>query len=123
MSVVEQAVVKKFSNVTQRIEAELDKVEAASNGGVDTNAASGCCGDGGSIVVVEKIREIIKEAIDDFREELFSESFKFKMEIFKEFMTLRDDMRTQMEQHSINSDLLDEINRLREENKQLKKLF
>ncbi len=36
-----------------------------------------------------ELREIVKDVIDDFRDELMSENFRFKAEMFKEFMQLQ----------------------------------
>lgn len=38
---------------------------------------------------VEQIKELIKDSIDDLRDDLMSESFRFKAELFKEFMGLK----------------------------------
>lgn len=101
---------KLTANITKRIDAEFESVERGESIklGADT---------------LEKFREIVRESIDEFREQLMSENFKFKSEIFKEFISLRDDMRAQIERHSVNGELVDEIHRLKEENKRLKKLF
>ena len=36
-----------------------------------------------------ELREIVKDEIDDFRDELMSENFRFKAEMLKEFMQMR----------------------------------
>lgn len=38
---------------------------------------------------VGQLREIIKDEIDDLRDELMSENFRFKAEMLKEFMQMR----------------------------------
>jgi hypothetical protein len=38
---------------------------------------------------IDQIREIIKDTVEDFKDELMSENFKFKAEMFKEFMNLK----------------------------------
>lgn len=38
---------------------------------------------------MDQIKEIVKDSIDDLRDELMNEHFKFKMEIFREFDALR----------------------------------
>lgn len=101
---------KLTANITKRIDSEFESVERRESTKLGTDT-------------LEKFREIVRESIDEFREQLMSENFKFKSEIFKEFMSLRDDMRAQIERHSVNGELVDEIHRLKEENKRLKKLF
>jgi len=40
-------------------------------------------------IPIDQIREIIKDTVEDFKDELMSENFKFKAEMFKEFMNLK----------------------------------
>jgi len=72
---------------------------------------------------VEQIKELIKDSIDDLRDDLMSESFRFKAELFKEFMILKNDIQTALKACSLNEALVNEVVRLRDENKRLKKLF
>lgn len=72
---------------------------------------------------VDQFREIIKDEIDEFKDELMSENFRFKAEMLKEFMQLRSDMKKYFELYSPNEALMNELAKLREENKRLKKLF
>jgi hypothetical protein len=74
-------------------------------------------------IQIRQLEDSIHDKIDDFRDELMSENFRFKAEMFKEFMSLRADIQKAMQACSINEALVDEIARLREENKRLKKLF
>ena len=109
---------KLTANITKRIDAEFDNLEKSESTTTTTPAAQMAV-----VETIEKVREVVKDVIDEFRDEMMSENFKFKSEIFKEFIMLRDDMRAQIERHSINGELIDEIYRLKEENKRLKKLF
>ena len=40
-------------------------------------------------IAASSVKNYIREAIDDFKDELMSENYKFKAEIFKEFISLR----------------------------------
>lgn len=72
---------------------------------------------------MRQLEDFVSDKIDDFKDELMSENFRFKAEIFKEFMLLRKEIQKSMAECSINDALVSEIARLREENKRLKKLF
>ena len=102
---------------------------------------------------IKQLEETLKDKIDDFRDELMSENFRFKAEMLKEFMDLKvpssqtclkldlspshsthsltfltsQSFQTQIQRSleacSLNDELLKEIVKLREENKRLKKLF
>lgn len=66
--------------------------------------------------------EKIEDRMEQHYEELMQHSLKCKMEMMKEIMALHE----QIKRNSVNEELVDEINRLREENKRLKennKLF
>jgi hypothetical protein len=54
---------------------------------------------------------------------MMSENFKFKAELIKEFISLKNEMHVAINSCSINQELLTEISKLKEENKRLKKLF
>ena len=61
--------------------------------------------------------------IEDQQDRMMSENYKFKCEMFREFMLLKQELNDSIKQHSINEALLSEVVRLKEENKRLKKLF
>ncbi len=61
--------------------------------------------------------------IEDQQDRMMSENYKFKCEMFKEFMLLKQELNDSIKQHLINEALLSEVVRLKEENKRLKKLF
>lgn len=42
-----------------------------------------------TLLPLDMIKEIVKDLIDDFRDDLMSECFKFKAEMFKEFIELK----------------------------------
>lgn len=66
--------------------------------------------------------EKIEDRIEHHYEELMQQNLKCKMEMMKEIMALHE----HIERSSVNAELVDEIMRLREENKRLKennKLF
>lgn len=117
MNGIHDSAKKLTANITKRIDAEFDNLEKSES--TTTTPATQMA----VVETIEKVREVVKDVIDEFRDEMMSENFKFKSEIFKEFMMLRDDMRAQIERHSVNGELIDEIYRLKEENKRLKKLF
>ena len=75
------------------------------------------------LVSLNKIKDFIKLTIEDHEEKMMNENFKFKCEMFKEFLSLKHEITASIQQHSINEILLAEIVKLKEENKRLKKLF
>ena len=72
--------------------------------------------------VDQKIQKVMWD-IEDNHDRMMSENYKFKLEMFKEFMSLKQEINDSIKQHSINEALLSEVIRLKEENKRLKKLF
>ena len=75
------------------------------------------------LVPLHEIKDFIRITIEDHEEKIMSENFKFKCEMFKEFMLLKQEMNASIQHHSINQSLLEEIAKLKEENRRLKKLF
>jgi hypothetical protein len=89
----------------------------------------------------EIIKEIVKDSIDELKDELMNENYKFKAEILKEFMLtqvslslslslslisisfFKQIIRDSFKESSVNESLIEEVRRLKEENKRLKKLF
>ena len=47
-----------------------------------------------AMISSEQIREIVQDSIEDFRDELMSENFRFKAEVLKEFMQLKVNLNT-----------------------------
>jgi hypothetical protein len=74
-------------------------------------------------VVEQNLKNTLKDVIDEFRDELMSENFKFKAELIKEFILLKDEINRIVKSCSINEELLSEIAKLKEENNRLKKMF
>ncbi|CAF1032951.1 unnamed protein product [Brachionus calyciflorus] len=72
---------------------------------------------------LEMVREIVNDAIYDLRYEMMSENFKFKAEMFRELLELRKFIEETFKAVSVNDALVSEIQRLKEENKRLKKLY
>ena len=80
--------------------------------------------DNNSLSVIEQnLKNSLKDVIDEFRDELMSENFKFKAELIKEFIILKDEINKMVKSCSINEELLSEIAKLKEENNRLKKMF
>jgi hypothetical protein len=54
-----------------------------------TNTSKNSAAMGASLLPLDLIKEVIKDQIEDLRDELMSENFKFKAEMIKEFMSLK----------------------------------
>ena len=92
---------------------------------------------------LQTVKEIVKDAVDELRDELMNENYKFKAEMLKEFMRtqvsvdknlslslsphfyylFKQQIHDSFKASSVNESLVEEIIRLKEENKRLKKLF
>lgn len=72
---------------------------------------------------LEMVREIVTDAVDNLKYEMMSENFKFKAEMIREFMEMRRCIEESFKAASVNDALVAEIQRLREENKRLKKTY
>ena len=68
-------------------------------------------------------RSQLADTIDELRDELMCENFKFKAEMIREFMAVKREMIAAIQASSLNEQLIAEVARLKEENHRLKKLF
>ncbi len=74
-------------------------------------------------VIEQNLKNTLKDVIDEFRDELMNENFKFKAEMIKEFIFLKDEINKIVKSCSINEELVSEVVKLKEENKRLKKMY
>ncbi|KAK2145367.1 hypothetical protein LSH36_683g03118 [Paralvinella palmiformis] len=69
------------------------------------------------------IRNIVMDAMEEFRDQIRQDVLNLHTELIKQFFIQQMEIERLVKQHSINDELLAEIQRLREENKQLKKKY
>ena len=96
----------------------------------------------GNAFQTEFVRNLIEDALDDFREEVRRDVMNLHLEMIKQFqlqqvkfclfvcqlswylfMSLQMEIRSLLQQYSRNEALEEEVMRLREENKRLQKKF
>lgn len=72
---------------------------------------------------MDMVRSMIDEALEDFRDQTRRDVLNLHMDILKQFQIQQAEIRTLLQQYSVNEELMTEIERLREENEKLKKKF
>lgn len=77
----------------------------------------------GYSLALDMVREIVNDSVDNLKYEIMSENFKFKAEMIREFMEMKKCIVESFKAASVNDALVAEIQRLREENKRLKKTY
>ncbi|XP_061187715.1 protein NEDD1-like isoform X2 [Saccostrea echinata] len=69
------------------------------------------------------IRNLISEELEDFKDQIHKDILQVQVEMIRQFEIQMMEMTNVFKQHSVNQELLQEVERLREENKRLKKNF
>lgn len=69
------------------------------------------------------IRNLISEELEDFKDQIHRDILQLQVEMLRQFQIQMVEMTNVFKQHSVNQELLQEVERLREENKRLKKNF
>ncbi|XP_062617697.1 protein NEDD1-like [Saccostrea cucullata] len=69
------------------------------------------------------IRNLISEELEDFKDQIHRDILQVQVEMIRQFEIQMMEMTNVFKQHSVNQELLQEVERLREENKRLKKNF
>ncbi|KAI0240492.1 Protein NEDD1 [Lamellibrachia satsuma] len=69
------------------------------------------------------VKNIIEDALDDFREQIRRDILDVHTSMLKQFLLQQTEINSMLQQYSLNTELLEEINRLREENSRLKKNY
>ncbi|XP_067683678.1 protein NEDD1-like [Haliotis asinina] len=76
-----------------------------------------------SVFQTEFIRNLIREALEEFREDIHRDLQLIHLEMLRQFQFQQTEVLGMLEHHSVNRDLVAEVERLREENRRLKKNF
>ncbi|XP_071083151.1 protein NEDD1-like [Haliotis cracherodii] len=76
-----------------------------------------------SVFQTEFIRNLIREALEEFREDIHRDLQLVHLEMLRQFQFQQTEVLAMLEHHSVNRDLVAEVERLREENRRLKKNF
>ncbi|XP_046569527.1 protein NEDD1-like [Haliotis rubra] len=76
-----------------------------------------------SVFQTEFIRNLIREALEEFREDIHRDLQLVHLEMLRQFQFQQTEVLGMLEHHSVNRDLVAEVERLREENRRLKKNF
>ncbi|XP_050413244.1 protein NEDD1 [Patella vulgata] len=71
----------------------------------------------------EFTRNLIREALEDFREEIHRDLTSLHVEMLRQFQIQQNEVTAMLHHLSVNKDLLAEVEELRQENKRLKKTF
>ncbi|XP_013386003.1 protein NEDD1 [Lingula anatina] len=71
----------------------------------------------------EFIRNVVEEAMEEFRDQMHREHIHLQMEMIKQFQIQLHEVRSMLQEFSVNEELVAEIHRLREENERLKKNY
>lgn len=69
------------------------------------------------------IRNMIEDSMEDFKEQIHSQYLNLHLEMIRQFQIQQNEMTQLLQQYSVNHELIQEVERLREENKRLKKNF
>ncbi|XP_048738693.2 protein NEDD1-like isoform X2 [Ostrea edulis] len=69
------------------------------------------------------IRNLISEELEDFKDQIHKDILQLQVEMLRQFQIQMKEMTNVFKQHSLNQELLQEVERLREENKRLKRNF
>lgn len=69
------------------------------------------------------IKNLIEDSLEDFREQIRRDILDVHTSMLKQFLFQQSEINTMLKQYSLNTELLEEIDRLREENSRLKKNY
>lgn len=69
------------------------------------------------------IRNMIEDAMEDFKEEIHNQYLNLHLEMIRQFQIQQNELTQLLQQYSVNHELVKEIERLKEENRRLKKNF
>ncbi|XP_069140779.1 protein NEDD1-like [Argopecten irradians] len=69
------------------------------------------------------LRNLIREEVEDFYDLMHKDILNLQVEMIRQFQIHQNEVNTLLQHYSVNHDLLAEVEKLREENKQLKKNF
>jgi hypothetical protein len=73
--------------------------------------------------LVDLVRNTVREEIEESEERIQKSILRFHVDMLQQLHTLRIQMQQMVTEHSINPDLVAEIERLREENSRLRRNF
>lgn len=69
------------------------------------------------------LRNMIEDAMEDFEERIHKQYLNLHVEMIRQFQIQQNEITQLMQHYSVNQDLIKEIERLKEENRRLKKNF
>ncbi|XP_022240350.1 protein NEDD1-like isoform X2 [Limulus polyphemus] len=71
----------------------------------------------------EFVHQVVRDAMEEFRDSVHRDLFNLHVEVIRQFHNQMAEIHNLVRQYSVNDELLAELERLREENKQLKATF
>uniref|UniRef100_A0A8C1BB25 NEDD1 gamma-tubulin ring complex targeting factor n=2 Tax=Cyprinus carpio TaxID=7962 RepID=A0A8C1BB25_CYPCA len=122
----------RFQNSTSKLKVQLSVLFVQnhsrfhmSDGCFDLNLAaveSGAEGRGAPLTSVQMdfVRNMIHEALEDFRDTCHRDIINLQVEMVRQFYIQLNEIHGLIEKYSVNDSLIEEIERLREENKRLR---
>ncbi|OWF54240.1 protein NEDD1-like isoform X2 [Mizuhopecten yessoensis] len=69
------------------------------------------------------LRNLIREELEDFYDQMHREMQNLQVEMIRQFQIQQNEVNSLLQHYSVNQDLVAEVEKLREENKRLKKHF
>lgn len=96
--------------------------EGASSGTTPLTTPQGAVG-GMQPFHTEFIRNVVEDALEEFRDQMHREHVHLQMEMVRQFQIQLNEVRSLLQEYSVNRDLVAEVQRLRDENAMLKKKF